>query len=369
MAQCPNCRFENLPQYKTCVRCGSILSGNSDNAPMKIEPPRAGRLEKILRLSSVFRLLNRLSVNCVTIGRRGVLQLQTRSADMRVAPMFLTGMIPGLPQWYWGRKPHEKIFFFGWLLFLLLAFLTFGRPVSFILFGLAIAMHLSSIVDIAVSCCQYRSDRLFLFSIMMIGAVTFFYVPTSSVCWRYFGAQGVTANFGSLRNGDMLLYTMSWTTVKPKTGDFVLYIAPDVNYPSPGPGHVVNRLSGNMFDRVLALEGQTVSWLGGKLTIDGEPLQYQPFVPFPTPPDTTFVVPEGQCYIIPTVAFSRLRMPTEASHWQKVGLVPYESIYGVVWGVRRSLFRFVDIRETNQPEIENENENSPPTSPDSLINL
>ena len=263
--------------------------------------------------------------------------------------MFWKGLVPGLAQWYIGRKPHDKVFFFGWLFLALLTFLTFGLTISNILLGLAISWHLASIIDVAIVTTQDRSDRIALSSVMVIGAVFLFYVPTSTLCWNHLGVQGVNGEAGPLRDGDTLLYTMSWNTIKPRVGDFVLYNAPQVEYPSSGPGHVVNRLGGNMFDRVLALEGQTVSWKEGQLTIDGNPSFYQPFISVTHPPDVTFVVPKGQCYIVPGVAFRRLRMPTDGAYWQQVGLVPFESIYGTVWGVRRSLFRFVDIRTTDPP--------------------
>ena len=354
MAQCPSCRFENMPQYTTCVRCGSLLPGS--DTPVKIAPPRAGRLEKALRLASVIRILNLLggrigdAIDYIRQKILGVFQIRVCSADLEVLPMFWKGIVPGLAQWYIGRKPHEMIFFFGWLFLLLLTFLTFGLPISAVLLGLAISFHLSSILDIVIITCRGLSDRIFLFTIMVVGAILLFYIPTSTLCWNHLGAQGLNGDAGPLRNGDALLYTMSRSTIKPKIGDLVLYMAPIVSYPSPGLGHLQNQLQGNMFDRVLALEGQTISWHNGALTVDGNPSRYQPFVPISKPPDGTFVVPEGQCYIVPGVAFRRLQMPADLTHWSAVGLVPCESIYGVVWGVRRSLFHFVDIHPTDQLE-------------------
>ena len=99
-----------------------------------------------------------------------------------------------------------------------------------------------------------------------------------------------------------------------------------------------------MFDRVLAVEGQTVSWTDGVLTIDGKEPVCQPFTTLPSPPpDSTFVVPKGHCYIVPAVAFRVLAMPGRAEDWQAIGLVPNSRISGEVWGARRSFFEFVDI--------------------------
>ncbi len=339
-----------MPQHKTCVRCGSLLPGSG--VSVGYEPPRAGKWEKRFHVASLIWLLNRF------FGRIGDLtgfmygrfleRFRFRSADLSTGSMFWRAMIPGLAQWYIGRVRHALAFFVGWVVFLLLTFLTFGLTISAVFLGLAVSCHLSSIIDMAVVTCRERSDRIALFFVMVMGALLLFYIPTSTLCWSHLGAQGVNADAGPLRNGDTLLYTVSWRTARPRVGDVVLYYAPQVEYPSPGPGHVVNRLYGNMFDRVLAVDGQTVEWKNGQLTVDGNPSEYAPFVPFSNPPDSSIAVPEGYCYIVPGVAFHRLAMPKEERYWREVVLVPWESIYGRVWGARRSLLQFVDL---NPPSI------------------
>ena len=321
---------------------------------MGVEPPRAGRIEKALRLAVVIRTLNRFTgVATNTLDwawkKSAVLfQLEIRSVDLTILGMFWKGILPGLPQWYVGRKPEDKMFFFGWLILLFLTIVTFGLPISNFLLGLTISWHLASIIDIAIITSVKYSDRIFLVSIMAITTAFLVYVPPSLWSWNHLGVQRVSADAGLLRNGDSLIYTMPWETIKPQVGNLVLYQAPYVEYQFSGNqgDPVIYRLGGPMFDRVLALEGQTVSWQGGTLTIDGALPPYQPFIAVSRPPDTTFVVPAGQCYIVPGVAFSRLRMPATEHDWQAMGLVPSGSIYGVVWGVRRSLFHFVDIHST-----------------------
>jgi len=354
MAQCPSCQFENLPQYQTCVRCGSLLPGS--DIPVGIEPPRAGRIEKTLRLSKGIRTLNRCAgavAHCLvwTWQKTSYLhQLEIRPVDLAILGMFWKGLLPGLPQWYIERKPHDQFFFFGWLILLFLSFLMVGFTISQFFLGFAIAWHLTSIADAVLVTCRERNyaDRFFCFVLMVTTTVLLFYIPTSALCWNHLGYQHVTVVAGPIQQGDTLLYTMSWNTIKPQVGTVVLYQAPDVTYPSATQANTNYRLAGIMFDRVLALEGQTVSWQDRTLTIDGKPPLYRPLVHIPNPPDTTFVVPAGHCYIIPGPAFGALQVPSDAQVWQTMGLVPNESVYGVVWGVRRSLFHFVDIRY-NEP--------------------
>jgi len=318
------------------------------NVPVGVEPPRAGKLEKMLHLAAVLRMTNRFggvaAVGLDWTWRKflSLFRLEIRSVDAAILGMSWKGFVPGFAQWYTGRTPHDKFFFFGWLILLFLTLLTFGLHSSGLLLGLAMAWHLTSFVDMALNTSSRYADRFFQFCLMVIGAILLFYLPTSALCWNHLGIQGVAAAVGPLRSGDSLLYTGSWRTIKPRVGDIVLYQAPRVQY-SSAPD-VQHRLAGNMFDRVLALEGQTVSWNGGILRIDGELSPHQPFVAIAGPPDTTFVVPEGQCYIVPGVAFQHLAMPNDPQTWQQIGLVPYGSVYGVVWGARRSLFHFVDLQ-------------------------
>ena len=345
-----------MPQNQTCIRCGSILPGST--VPCGVEPPRAGKIEKTLRLASVIRIMNRftgVAANCLDwIWQKTVsnLQFQIRSPDLTILGMFWKGILPGLAQWYIGRKPHDKIYFFGWLILVCLTLLTFGLPIFGVLIGLMFAWHLASIYDIALITCKIHSDRFFLFCLMVIGALLLFYAPTVSLgrstIGRHLGVQVVAVDAGPLRNGDALFYTWSVEPITPQVGDVVLYQAPSVQYQgrgqAPGQGEPVQYLlAGHMFDRVLALEGQMVSWKDGALTVDGEPSPYQPLVLIQEPPDAAFVVPAGQCYIVPSVALQHLQVPREARHWEAMGLVHNGNVDGVVWGARRSLFHFVDL--------------------------
>ena len=356
MAQCPSCKFENMPQHATCVRCGSILPGS--NFPIEIEPPRAGKLEKKLRMAVAIRTINRFISGTAAslLWTRQTLSsffmLQIRSLDFTILGMFWKGILPGMAQWYSGRKPHDSFFFFGWLILLLGGLLTFGLSFSPCLFGLVIAWHLFSIIDIACITSIRRSDRLFMFVTMTLTAFFVFYVPTSGIWWGRVNVGRVHLDgAGSIRRGDSLIYFNVRSPVKLRLGGMVLYNAPHLSYSMPGPGETVYQFGGDMYGRVLAAEGQKVSWKKGVLTVDDAPPVCQPFVPVVGPPDVEFEVPAGYCYIVPGTMFvphgamrQPMAVPREAEQWKTMGLVPNGSIYGVVWAVRRSLFHFVDIR-------------------------
>jgi hypothetical protein len=339
-----------MPQYTACVRCGSILPGS--NFPIDIEPPRAGRIEKQLRLAIIIYALNRIAAlvtfcfGWIWDWLLALFQVKNRSANLTILGLFWKGILPGLPQWYYGRTPHDWHFFFGWLVLMLFTFLTLGLTASGFLLGAAIMCHLASIIDISILLCVERRDRLILFAIMTISAALIFYVPTSAV-WRILlGVQWVNTNVGPLQVDDSLLYTRLRITNQPQVGKLVLYRTPHVMYSSTGGEEPNHFLTGDMFDLVLAVEGQRITWKEGELTIDGKVPTCQPFTPLPQlhpPPDATFVVPEGHCYIVPSAAFQTMAMPKREDDWQAMGLVPYQNVYGVIWAVRRSFFEFVDI--------------------------
>jgi len=248
-------------------------------------------------------------------------------------------VLPGMAQWYYGRTPHDWHFFFGWLILLFCTLITLGLTASSFLLGATIMCHLASLIDFAILACVERRDRLIIFAIMLISAILLFYVPTSFI-WGHLGVMEMSGAAGPLQPGDSLLYRRSFfRTINPRVGDIVFYYAPVVEYVTPRP----YQLAGINFDRVLAAEGQTVSWTDGVLTVDGEVPVCQPFTTFSKPPDTTFVVPEEHVYIVPSIAFQVLAVPTQAADWQAMGLVHHERIFGVMWAARRSFFEFVDI--------------------------
>ena len=343
--QCPSCRFENMPQYTKCVRCGSILSG--EDASIGVQPPRAGKLEKRLRISQWIRFFNRVCLGGGKIAGIEITSLfHSRSVQDNLWALAWRAAIPGFPQWYLGMIRHAQVFFFGWLILLLFSLITYGLTISTFLIGLVISFHLSSILNAVIFLCRERSDRIALGFVMLLGAVLLFYVPVYFLLGGYYGLHRVTAAAGSLQNGDSILYTQTGEEFQPQTGQVVLYMAPEITYQAGGNGYgpANNRLFGNMFDRVLAVAGQTVTWKNGQLFVDDQLSSLKPVVSLRNkPPDTTFVVPNGYCHIVPAVAFQQLNMPTNPTDWQSITTVPNHSIYGHIWGIRRSLLHFVDL--------------------------
>ena len=345
--QCPSCRFENMPQFTTCVRCGSILPGAETD--IGVQPPRAGKWEKRLRISRLMRSFNRAGEWVVRLTRIDAWTLfHERSTQDNLLALAWRAAIPGWPQRYLGMRLHARVFFFGWLLLLLLTLITYGLLISNILIGLVVSFHLSSIVGAVIFVTRNRSDRIALGFVMLLGAGLLFYTPSTLLLWRYFGLQRVTAAAGPIQNGDALMFIYTRDSFQPQAGQVILFIAPDVTYQAGGNGYgqVNNRLFGRMFDRVLAVGGQTVTWKDGQLIIDDQPSTWRPLVPLMgRPPNTTYTIPNGCCLVVPAVAFRLLTMPTKPEDWQRMTVVSNYSIYGRVWGIRHSLLHFVDLTQ------------------------
>lgn len=359
--QCTSCRFENMPQMTQCARCGAALAGDDAVA---VTPPRAGNWEKRFRLATLIRFVNNQFESLGRFGRLlrldGVAAVTFRTCNIRTASLFWRAAIPGLPQLYLGRNQHARIFFFGYVAALLVTILTLGTTLSSIAIGLVVSFHLMSIIDVAWTTCDDRSDRLALLSVMVIGACLLFYLPTSAIVWNRLGVQSVVGNIGPLRGGDSLLFRRSFATFTPQVGELVLYNAPLYRYNTAG---AINMFGGATFERVIAVAGQEVAWRGGKLFVDGVISEARPLGnPTGTVPDIQFTVPDGCCYIAPMAMLQApgyavgwfgltyvnagrgLRMPTDSTTWQHIGTVRHESIYGVVWSVRRGLFSFVSTQ-------------------------
>ncbi|MGL4942402.1 MAG: hypothetical protein ACRC46_04340 [Thermoguttaceae bacterium] len=362
--QCTSCRFENMPQMTRCARCGAALT--SDDAT-SVVPPRAGSWEKRLRTATLIRFVNNQFESLGRFGRLlrldEVATITLRNCNVQTASLFWQAAIPGLSQLYLGRYQHARIFFFGFLAALFVTLVTLGTSISNIALGLVVSFFLMSIIDTVWTVCRHRSDQIAILSVMVIGAILLFYLPTSVIIWNRIGVQTVVGNIGPLRSGDSLLFRRSLVMFTPQVGELVLYNAPDYQYTTTG---AVNRFGGATFERVIAVAGQEVAWRGGKLFVDGVASEVSPLgTPFGTVPDVQFTVPRGCCYIAPMamlqspaygfgwfgltyVAAGRaLRMPTDSATWQQIGIVRNDAIYGVVWGVRRGLFSFVNT----QPEM------------------
>lgn len=350
--QCPSCRFENMPQYTTCVRCGSILPGAE--VVGGVQPPRAGQWEKRLRFSRWIRFFNRVGNWFAKTARVNELTLfRTRSVRENLFALFWRAAVPGLPQLYRGMHRHALIFFFGWLTLLLISLITYGLLISTFLLGLVISFHLSSIISAVIVTTRERPDRIVLAFVMLLGAGLLFYTPATLLLWRYSGLYRITATTAPFQNGDALIFAYTRDDFQPQAGQAVLYTAPDVTYQTGGYGNApqANHLFGPMFDRVLAVAGQTVAWKGGQLFVDEQPSPWKPLGRLAAkPPDTTFVVPNGCCLVVPVVAFRQLNMPTNPEDWQRVTVVRNSSIYGSIRGVRRSLLHFVDLTQNAEEE-------------------
>ncbi|MDR3110125.1 MAG: S26 family signal peptidase [Planctomycetaceae bacterium] len=350
-----------MPQHKTCVRCGSILPGG-DSDDIEIEPPRAGRFEKLFRIAAIVRLFNRMALRAGngfdrmfdasnTVYRGSVssaTKMYARCSELRVGALFWRAIVPGLPQWYLGDKLRAKIFFFGYCSFVIIAAVTFGMVISDFAFAFAISFHAASILNVIITSSRESATRTSVAAVMLVGALML-YVPFYLLVGNYLGRQRMEVNADTLHAGDAFLYTSQWVIIKPKVGDVVFYYVSRTRF-SAAVNHTEFIIGGDLVDRVLAIENQKVTWRGGQLSVDGEPSNLLPLVALPhAMPDMEFVVPDGHCFIVPSVTFTadgrrgRLVMPINQADWQTIGNVNYRNVNGTVWAIRRSLFQFVEF--------------------------
>ena len=98
-------------------------------------------------------------------------------------------------------------------------------------------------------------------------------------------------------------------------------------------------VQGEFIDRIVAGPGQSVSWKGRQLTVDGQASPWQPLYPQGVPCDLEFVVPEGCFAILPGYDLpGTVSIPPQM--WQTVSCVPRQNILGPVLLWHRPFWRW-----------------------------
>ena len=128
--------------------------------------------------------------------------------------------------------------------------------------------------------------------------------------------------------------TCSGTTARPTScaGDVVYYRVPPTDVRGRTEyGHAANFVFRDAWiNRVVASEGQQVSWKDGELIIDGEPIPWQIRTRFDASVCPPFTVPPGDVLIPP----GDLLPPAAemgADTWRRLSLVPRSDVYGRVF--------------------------------------
>lgn len=321
--QCPSCQFENLPGSPVCGRCGAQLTLST--AAIDVHPPRASARAKQLRRWLPSHRVSVSGRDAMTRLSRVLLpQFEWKCSAQWV---FLRMAVPGWPQRYLGHK-HRGRFILGLYLALLLAGLvSIGTTLGALLIGLALAVHMSGIMDVLWSGTgewRTRIEMAFL-CFVLVGLTVYF--PVVWAVSRVVSVSQFQLSVGQFHAGDAIVLLRT----DPDIGDVVLFqIQPTVaRGRTPGGGALEYNLQGYFVDRIIAGPGQSVSWSKQELLVDGQPSLWQPLNPQAVACDLHFVVPDNYYGVLPGYEVPGAP-PFPPQVWQTISCVPQRSIVAPV---------------------------------------
>lgn len=332
--QCPSCQFENMPGITACGRCGAQLQRSP--ASIDVHPPRASARTK--RWRRWFPWYRWEAAFRGAAARFSALRTPELDWDRLPPGIFLRMIVPGWPQSHMGQ-PRRGRWMLGLFLVLLAAgMLSIGTTFGALLLGTAVAVHISSIMDVLWPITyDWRARTMaVLICVAAVGAVV--YAPPAWALSQFVGVRRVAISAGPLQAGDVLLFRPG----RPVgIGDIVLYEITQAQVPSrTAAGYAaIYRVQGEYTDRIVALPGQSIVWKDGRLQRDGQLAPFQPLHPDAVAVDLQFTVPPGYYGILPST------QPQDAPSfppdvWQAMSLVPASQIRGPVVLRQRPIWRW-----------------------------
>jgi hypothetical protein len=337
--QCSSCRFENMPGVQSCGRCGASLSLAA--LAINVHPPRASAWAKRWR-----RLLPYSRFSLRTIGRAVISELFGQdAASGPEVPVLLRAVIPGWSQTYQGNRLRGRCFFALYLGCVCTALLFAGSTIGSVFLGLAVSVHVSSVLDIVLPASRQLRTR-FAYSLLCCAWIALVvYLPVGWLASGVAAPRQILQTMSPFQRGDVVLVNRwAYGANRPQPGDVVLYRI--------GGGQVRGQtiglntrivLEGERIDRILAGAGQEFVWEGGAMAVDGRPVSYRPLNPARMPAQLKMTVPANYVLIMPTAGLAD-RYDLNALNWQAVSLVPEHELLGKVYLRHYPLWRLWWIR-------------------------
>ena len=266
-----------------------------------VHPPRASpmarRVRRWLPWRRFYYPIARLRCGVWRLGRVGV-------AWVFGAEPLKSGTLPrmAVPGWahrFQGQTQRGGIFFGIWSTLLTTGLASFGSAFGSVMFGLAFAVHVGSILDLLRSTAGRTPRQIVVGGIGVGVALLALYVPLSRMVLHFVDARQWYQDAGPFASGDVVLFNpRAYVNDSPQAGDIVLFRGSDEDFRT---GHVVYRMTGEAVDRVLAEPGSRVAWKSGELWVDGRQSNLRPLSGESLPDQPDLVVPANMYYIVPTM--------------------------------------------------------------------
>ncbi len=240
-------------------------------------------------LANIFRL--RFSLPRLGLARRG-----DDAGVIRGVADWPLLIIPGAVQYRHGEQRRGLVLMAVYMLIFAFLLVYAGRPLGGMAQGLLFAWHLLATVDAMQHDFDGLAARVFWTVAIGFSLGVLVYWPATRMITRVALPIAINQSTMDFHTGDVLWVNQIAT---PGVGDYVLYETNGMRVGGTGGyGNPIYAIQGQRLGRVVAIEGQTVAWADGHLTVDGAASVHQPHHGIPIPPTrlaagTVFVLPDN----------------------------------------------------------------------------
>lgn len=309
MLSCPVCGFNNLDTRERCLKCKALLTHQPDKAPESNIPIKSGHDPRVLG----GRFLNRLSRRVCAFFE---FPIPTGIRHRFYLWAGLLGLVPGIGQLY-NHQPRKALYLvllFASILSLTIQYLTTAY-LGTLLVCATLAVLLFSYSDALTTAAEINGQTFSFRNRLALLTYPFFALGViSTVCailswagWPLFTLFHVQGHYmqPALEKGDAICgERFSFFFRPPHPGDVVRYDPPQysVEIPSPppfeSPLYIVDAKNG--WERVMAVEGETLEYKDNRYTVNGRPLspEYYPLVSGQTFKEFKLTCPKGKYLVL-----------------------------------------------------------------------
>ena len=341
--QCPSCAFQNMPGSGRCARCGAMLALAGQD--IDVHPPRATTWTKYTAGGWRLRALGRQFWRFVNTQVRWD-RFDVSEAPHVELPIVLRCIIPGWANIYTGHRSRGIILLASYLVLAFCGIWMLGTQTGAAILGFAFAIHLFSVVSALVPNFDTYRDKLIFTGICGAVLACCVYVPTGWIFSRVATPLTINSWLPPFQSGDVVWYHR---TSSPRAGQYVLYNSAELDANIPAARHTMFIAeAGLRINRVIATEGQILSWDHETMLIDNQPVPWQlpatyssVFSSVTVPPgfiliDPSNFIPGG----VPGAAVTEgqvhgqafeTNIQIDARIWSQLAMVPVASVEGVVF--------------------------------------
>lgn len=299
--KCRQCGWENTPDSKDCLQCGSSLT---DNLEISTYPPRAKKKPRFFFRRSVKEIkINQSLINLSRYLFRCIQPLikfifDTIPVYLKIVGIIILGLAPGFIQLFQRRIRVSLLFLTLTILFIVLFIILVFTPASNFILFLLLLLALCSSYDATIIYYQRHKFSVNIrvrLGIILSGVSTFFlmYFFSLVIINNFFLHVTVPSDALSptfLKGDVVIVNRRSYKQQEPARGDIVL--AKHSYYPPT-------------LERIIGLPGDFIEIRNGVIFINGEQIEdnFKPLAQIPNITGSTYL-PDGTFFIFAYIPYA-----------------------------------------------------------------